>query len=121
MRGIGKTMRQDFKDGQSLFNAADKLTEGLSEDKFRKKFEDMTDAMFEREVFQGPLQSDVLRDEATTPPGAPKGSTTHIHKMVVNQDLRNQDPDRVIGAFYRAVDNAVTKRTQATTLPQGGI
>lgn len=47
-------------------------------------------------------------------------SVTHIHKLIVNQDLRNSDPDRVIGAFYKAVDRSVDKRTQALgALPEG--
>ncbi len=54
-------------------------------------------------------------------PGAPKGSSTNIAKVVINQDLRNQNPDRVIGAFYKGLTKAVNKRTQSTRLPQGGV
>jgi len=49
------------------------------------------------------------------------GRATHIHKMVVHQDLRNQDPDRVIGAFYRAVDRSIEKRTSSLALEEQGV
>lgn len=47
-------------------------------------------------------------------------NVVNIGKVVVNQDLRNHDPDRVIGAFWHALDQATTKRTQAMTqIPLG--
>jgi hypothetical protein len=57
---------------------------------------------------------------ASSGKGHPK-STTTIHKMVVHQDLRNEDPDRIIGAFYRAVDRSIEKRVQSTALVDQGV
>jgi hypothetical protein len=45
----------------------------------------------------------------------PKGGNTHIYKMTVTNDLRNNDPDRIIGAFLKSVNKAIDKRTGATT------
>jgi hypothetical protein len=40
--------------------------------------------------------------------------------MVVNQDLRNHDPDRIIGAFYSAVDKSIRNRTQSLAQAEQG-
>lgn len=45
----------------------------------------------------------------------PPGNTTHIYKMNVIQDLRNHDPDRIIGAFKKAVNDSVKRRVSANT------
>jgi len=113
---VMKSVQQDAKESTNLWNAADKILEGQSEGKFREGFD-----QYVKKMGEGAGQAMGPGGGGPDAPGAPKGGNTHIHKMVVNQDLRNQDPDRVIGAFYRAVDNAVTKRTQSTALPQGGL
>jgi len=53
--------------------------------------------------------------------GAPRKGDIRVDKMIVNQDLRNQDPDRVIGAFYRGVEKSVRNRTQSLALENEGI
>jgi hypothetical protein len=56
----------------------------------------------------------------TTDVETPRGAGVNVHKMVVNQDLRNQDPDRVIGAMYRAVEKSVgTVRSQSLRAEPG--
>lgn len=45
----------------------------------------------------------------------PPGNTTHIYKMNVIQDLRNHDPDRIIGAFKKAINSSVKRRVSANT------
>lgn len=59
------------------------------------------------------------RDNAPDPSGditdKPPGNTTHIYKMNVIQDLRNHDPDRIIGAFKKAVNDSVKRRVSANT------
>lgn len=44
----------------------------------------------------------------------------NINKLIINQDLRGADPDRVIGAFYRDLDKSTRQRTQPLTGVQGG-
>ena len=93
---------------------ADALLEGQSEGKWAAGIEKV-------------IRDDKVGDIGTAggagggPPKAPAGGNVTINKMVVHQDLRNQDPDRVIGAFYRAVDKSVRNRTQSTKLQPGGI
>lgn len=53
-------------------------------------------------------------------PGRPT-STTNINKVIVNQDLRGDNPDRVIGAFNEALTRATRKRGQPTTALQNGV
>ena len=113
-KGFVEGMRQDAKDATQVWDAADKLLEGQSTGKWAKGIEET-------------MRNDKLGDIGTAgaaggkPPTAPAGGNVNIHKMVVHQDLRNQDPDRVIGAFYRAVDKSVRNRTQSTKLQPGGI
>jgi hypothetical protein len=52
--------------------------------------------------------------------GTPK-NVTNIHKLVINQDLRGSDPDRVIGAFYKELDKTVRQRSQPLTSVDSGI
>jgi hypothetical protein len=49
------------------------------------------------------------------------GHTTHIHKLIYQADLRNQDPDRVVGAFFRKVEEISRKPVQASTAVEGGL
>ncbi len=65
--------------------------------------------------------TDLGSETAGKGPLAKPTNVTHIHKLIVHQDLRNSDPDRVIGAFYKAVDRSVEKRTQALSLVPEGI
>jgi hypothetical protein len=68
-------------------------------------------------------EEDAARRASQGPPGDPsndmtnnpKGGNTHIYKMTVTNDLRNNDPDRIIGAFLKSVNKAIDKRTGATT------
>lgn len=39
-----------------------------------------------------------------------EGSSPHIHKMVVHQDLRGTDPRGITEAFYEAVERSIKKR-----------
>lgn len=48
-------------------------------------------------------------------------NVTNINKLVINQDLRGSDPDRVIGAFYKSLDKTVRQRTQPLTSVDSGI
>lgn len=59
------------------------------------------------------------RAGAAAPPTA--GRTVRVEKMIVNQDLRGMDPDRVIGAFYREVERAIEKRTGSLALEEMGV
>ena len=58
---------------------------------------------------------------AKTGPRRPSGNVTNINKVIVNQDLRGDNPDRVIGAFNSAMDRAVRKRNQPLTSTPSGI
>jgi len=118
MTGTVKDIQQDAKDSTQLWNAADRITEGLSSGKFRKAWASAQKKADKGLGDGGPLSRGTQTGEG---PGGPAGNVTNIHKMVVNQDLRNQDPDRVIGAFYKAVDESVRKRTQSTALPASGV
>ncbi len=53
--------------------------------------------------------------------GARGRGNINVNKMVVNQDLRNQDPDRVIGAFYKGIEKSVKNRTQSLALDNEGV
>jgi hypothetical protein len=69
---------------------------------------------------QKKMDDDLLKGESAKSPKVPKGGNVHIHKMVVNQDLRNHDPDRIIGAFYSAVDKSIRNRTQSLAQAEQG-
>lgn len=52
--------------------------------------------------------------------GGKGGAKIKIDKVVINQDLRNHDPDRIVGAFYSEFTKKVMQRTQSLALPDGG-
>lgn len=51
----------------------------------------------------------------------PKGPRVHIHNMKVVNDLRNEDPDRIAGAFVKKLIDVTEHQTQALTLHSYGI
>ena len=115
------SMAQDVKDGRKIWDAADKMLEGQASGKLAdrlKKAAMKKDPEVDLGTGDGPG-----KDKNGKPgrQGSGKGTTVNIHKMIVNNDLRNQDPDRVIGAFNNAFMKAVTHRTQSTKLQPGGI
>lgn len=107
-------IRQDAKDMTQLWNSAEQITKGVAKDRLAGALEKVTRKEDDLRVTTGTV------DGKTTAPKSSGGSKTIINKMVVHQDLRNQDPDRVIGAFYRAVDKSVRNRTQSNKLQRGG-
>ena len=49
------------------------------------------------------------------------GRVTNIHKLVIKQDLRDKDPDRIMGAFVKKLEDVAERPTQANTQLDMGI
>ncbi len=120
-RDIVKSGAQDLKDARQVWDAADKMLEGVASGKLAAKLKKA--ALEEKSNVDLGTGDGPGGDKKDNPgrQGSGKGTTVNIHKMIVNNDLRNQDPDRVIGAFNNAFMKAVTHRTQSTKLQPGGI
>ena len=115
---LKKSADQDKKEAFQIWDAADKMLEGVASGKLAKKLAEAQ----EKEKKKTDLNAGGKGGRSSTSrQGSGKGATVNINKMVVNNDLRNQDPDRVIGAFNNAFMKAVTHRTQSTKLQPGGI
>ncbi len=115
IRESAAEIKQDSKDATSMWTQADAfINTGFGEGKSALR------AALE-EAMKKSLDVGTDLGSETTGKGAKPRNVTHIHKMVVNQDLRNMDPDRVIGAFYNAVDRNVANRTQALSVQEQGI
>jgi len=115
---LKKSADQDKKEAFQIWDAADKMLEGVASGKLAKKLAEAQ----EKEKKKTDLNAGGSGGRSgTSRQGSGKGATVNINKMVVNNDLRNQDPDRVIGAFNNAFMKAVTHRTQSTKLQPGGI
>lgn len=118
-------VKQDAQDAYSLFGKADVFESAFAnaEDGVTKGFRGMLDSWIapeKRELDASSLLAGTSLEGGAKGKG-PAGGNVHIHKMVVQQDLRNQDPDRVIGAFYKAIDKSVRNRTQSLANAEQGI
>lgn len=49
-----------------------------------------------------------------------KGANVNIHNMNVYNDMRDQDPDRIMGTFVQKLEDVTMRPTQATTLDDNG-
>lgn len=49
-----------------------------------------------------------------------KGHNVNIHNMNVYNDMRDQDPDRIMGTFVQKLEDVTMRPTQATTLDDNG-
>jgi len=122
IQDLNSSIHQDMMEGAQVWTAADKMLEGQASGKLAKKLNKAVMKEDEKvDLGTGEMTSGTVSRSKTGRRGSGKGTTVNIHKMIVNNDLRNQDPDRVIGAFNNAFMKAVTHRTQSTKLQPGGI
>lgn len=70
------------------------------------------------EKFVGPAEVPNPQQPKEKPPELPAGNTNIYISKVVN-DLRNHDPDRIIGVFAKGMHKAVQRPVAAKTLPRG--
>lgn len=49
-----------------------------------------------------------------------RGANVNIHNMNVYNDMRDQDPDRIMGTFVQKLEDVTMRPTQATTLDDNG-
>lgn len=109
-----ESSKQDTRDATKFFDLAD-VFEGAydTEGNYAKALEDATKKAL----------SDANKGAGAGSPGqkfAPAKNIT-VHNLRVEMDLRNKDPDRIMGAFVRKLEKVTNNPTQAMTHEDYGV
>ncbi len=117
------SMMSDFQTIAEIFDGTQNIF-GEMADAWENAFGTMSEGpggwlvdFVKKAVSDGPTD---LQPALQKPPKKTGGANINIDKVVINNDLRNHDPDRVVGAMYQSMTKKVMRRTGALTLPDGG-
>ena len=67
------------------------------------------------------MRAQGLAESQQGKPGEPKGTNVNIQNVIVNQDLRGLDPDRVFASFLPALERVARDKTTAVSQPVFGV
>jgi hypothetical protein len=109
--GTFANIKEDTVDATRLFKAADAFDLAFAEQ--GKGIAAGLRKALEKGLITGP-------EGATGNRHMSKGTQVHIHNMKVVNDLRNEDPDRIAGAFVKKLVEVTEHQTQALTLHDYG-
>jgi len=125
-RQLAASINEDFDDVGKSFDAKKAFDEaelgfaaGFGAEEWLKKGVAKFAPTPEKKLSDDLLKGTKAAGNATSK--VPGKGNINVNKMVVNQDLRNMDPDRVLGAFYQGIEKDTRKRTSSLALESEGI
>lgn len=106
-------VQDTFTKADELYALADKLSN------IELKDTDFAKIQRDAEKMEKSLR-DMLSPEKGKGLKSPRGPKVKIEKVVVEIDLRGEDPDRVMTAFVEPLERLADRRIQAFDVPEGG-
>jgi hypothetical protein len=109
-------MKQDSADSTQILDLAESFTRQFDEgSEYADKMRAMIDSA-KVAANEASKEGAGASDRKNT-----KGKQTHIHHLEIRQDLRNHDPDRIMGAFIKKLEDVADRPTQAVTQENYGV